>query len=222
MYGQPDADADEPAAKEKATRASEQGRPDVKAARAVWFERFANVLVKRLAFLDEFGATTVMRRTHGRAPPGVRVVSKVPQAHWEPTGTTAAMGVGGIAAAAAGLAGATNAEVFVTFVRDSLAPAMTRGRVLVLDNPSAHASPETDRLVEAAGARVIRPPPYSPDLNPIEPAISKVKTTLEKLARRTAGAPLTGIAAAPASVTPTDANNFMAHCGYATKRCRPL
>jgi transposase len=31
-------------------------------------------------------------------------------------------------------------------------------------------------------------PPYSPDFNPIEMAISKVKSILRKLARRTVGA----------------------------------
>ena len=203
--------------KKKSTHAAEQDRPDIAAARATWFEQFAGVRVKRLVFLDEFGATTTMQRTHGRAPPGVRVVSEVPQAHWKTVSTIAAMGINGIVAAT-GFEGATNTEVFVAFVRDSLAPVLKRGQVLVLDNLSAHASPEVDRLVGAAGASVARPPAYSPDFNPIEPAISKVKSIVKGLARRTVAGVLKGIAAALELVTPTDANNFMAHFGCATKR----
>src|SRR5688572_33251613 len=73
---------------------------------------------------------------------------------------------------------------FVAFVEQFLAPRLAPGQVVVLDNLSAHKSPRVDRLVEARGARVLRLPPYSPDLNPIEMAISKVKSLLRKLGRR--------------------------------------
>src|SRR5688572_15669652 len=69
---------------------------------------------------------------------------------------------------------------FVAFVEQFLAPRLAPGQVVVLDNLSAHQSPRVDRLVESAGARVLRLPAYSPDLNPIEMAISKVKSLLRK------------------------------------------
>ena len=57
----------------------------MRAARDAWFTRFAGVRLDRLVFLDEFGASTQMQRTHGRAPPGERVVASVP--HGSRTGT---------------------------------------------------------------------------------------------------------------------------------------
>ena len=91
-----------------------------------------------------------------------------------------------------------------------------------MDNLPAHKSPQIDRLVEAVGARVLRLPPYSPDFNPIEMAISKVKTVLRKLAHRSVDGLFNGIGEALQSIRPTDALNYIAHCGYATKRCKSL
>ena len=74
------------------------------------------------------------------------------------------------------------------------------------------------QVVEAVGARVVRLPPYSPDFNPIEMAISKVKTVLRKLAQRSVDGLFTGIGDALGSIRAADALNYIAHCGYATKR----
>jgi transposase len=193
----------------------------VKAARDVWFEQFADVRVDQLVFLDEFGAATTMQRTHGRAAPGARVVSKVPHGHWKVISTIAAMGVGGIVASGS-FDGATDTELFVIFVREALLPVLTCGHVVVMDNLPAHKSPQIDRLIESVGARVLRLPPYSPDFNPIEMAISKIKTMLRKLARRSVDGLFTGIGEALGSIEVSDALNYIAHCGYDTKRRKPL
>ena len=170
--------------------------------------------VGQLVFLDEFGATTTMQRTHGRAPPGERVVARVPHGHWKVLSTLAAMTVRGLVAAAT-FDGATDADTFVAFVREGLVPALTLGQVVVLDNLSAHHAPDVRRLVESAGATLLPLPPYSPDLNPIEQAISKIKTVLRKLARRDVGGLLDGIAEALGSIRPEDALRYIAHSGYA-------
>ena len=193
----------------------------MKAARDVWFDQFAGVRVNQLVFLDEFGATTTMQRTHGRAAPGERVVTKVPHGHWKMISTIAAMSVNGIVASGS-FDGATDTELFVTFVREALVPVLKAGQVLVLDNLPAHKSPRVDPLVEATGARILRLPPYSPDYNPIEMAISKIKTVLRKLARRSVDGLFTGIGEALESIRPTDALNYIAHCGYATNRRKRL
>lgn len=193
----------------------------MKAARDVWFEQFADVRVNQLVFLDEFGATTTMQRTHGRAAPGERVVTKVPHGHWKMISTIAAMSVDGIVASGS-FDGATDTELFVIFVREALLPMLKPGQVVVMDNLPAHKSPQIDQLVESIGARVLRLPPYSPDFNPIEMAISKIKTVLRKLARRSVDGLFTGIGEALESIGMTDALNYIAHCGYATKRCKPL
>lgn len=193
----------------------------MKAKRDAWFEQFADVRVNQLVFLDEFGATTTMQRTHGRAAPGQRVVSKVPQGHWKMISTIAAMSVDGIVASAS-FDGATDTELFVTFVREALVPLLKPGQVVVMDNLPAHKSVQVDQLVESAGARVLRLPPYSPDFNPIEMAISKVKTVLRTLARRSVDGLFTGIGEALLSIRMTDALSYIEHCGYAMKRCKPL
>ena len=189
----------------------------MKAAREAWFEQFADVRVNQLVFLDEFGATTTMQRTHGRAAPGERVVTKVPHGHWKMISTIAAMSVNGIVASGS-FDGATDTELFVAFVGEALAPMLKPGQVVVMDNLPAHKSPQIDQLVESIGAKVLRLPPYSPDFNPIEMAISKIKTVLRKLARRSMDGLFTGISEALESIQMTDALNYIAHCGYATKR----
>ena len=172
--------------------------------------------VGQLVFLDEFGATTTMQRTHGRAPPGERVVARVPHGHWKVLSTIAAMTVRGMVAAAT-FDGATDADTFVAFVREGLVPALAPGQVVVLDNLSAHYVPDVRRLVESAGAPLLPLPPYSPDLNPIEQAISKIKTVLRKLARRDVSGLLDGIDEALGSIRPEDALGYIAHSGSAIR-----
>jgi transposase len=171
------------------------------------------VRLDRLVFLDEFGAATTMQRTHGRAAPGERVVSSVPHGHWKVVSTIAAMTAGGVLCSAS-FDGATDTELFVTFVGETLVPLLVPGQVVVLDNLQPHKSPQVRRLVESAGATLLLLPPYSPDFNPIEMAISKVKTVLRKLARRTVESLFGGIGEALATVTPTDALHYINHCGY--------
>jgi transposase len=175
------------------------------------------VRLDRLVFVDEFGAATDMQRTHGRAPPGERVVAAVPHGHWKLVSTVAAMTSRGVLCSAS-FDGATDTELFVTFVREALLPLLVPGQVVVLDNLQPHRSPQVRRLVESAGATLLLLPPYSPDFNPIEMAISKVKAVLRKLARRTVDALYAGIGEALASVTPTDALHYINHCGYAARQ----
>ena len=189
----------------------------MRAAREAWFERFRGVRLDRLVFLDEFGAATNMQRTHGRAAPGERVAAAVPHGHWKVVSTIAAMTSRGVVCSAS-FDGATDTELFVTFVRETLVPLLARGQVVVLDNLQPHKAPEVRRLVESAGATLLLLPPYSPDFNPIEQAISKVKTVLRKLARRTVDSLFGGIGEALASVTPADALHYINHCGYAARQ----
>ena len=92
------------------------------------------------------------------------------------------------------------------------------GQVVVPDNLSADKAPAVGRLIEAAGARVLRLPPYSPDLNPIEQAIAKIKAVLRTLARRTVDGLMTGIAEARGAITPSDSLGYIACSGYAATR----
>jgi transposase len=185
----------------------------VKQAREAWFQKLPEVRVDQLVFLDEFGAATNMTRTHALAPIGERAVCRVPHGHWKTISTIAAMTTRGMIAAAS-FDGATDTDSFVTFVREELVPQLGQGQVVILDNLPAHKSPRVDELINAAGCRVLRLPPYSPDYNPIEMAISKIKRLLRSAARRTVDGLFAAIDDALRSVTSEDAQAFIGHCGY--------
>lgn len=155
-----------------------------------------------------------MTRRYARGPRGRRVVCKTPHGHWKILTTIAALDVNGIRTACC-FDGATDTEMFVAFVETFLVPQLRRGQVVILDNLSAHKSPRVDQLVESVGARVLRLPPYSPDFNPIEMAISKMKSLLRKLARRSREDLETAIGTAMRAITSHDARGFIKHCGYA-------
>jgi transposase len=186
----------------------------VQQARARWFEPFAHLTVDQLIFIDEFGAATNMTRTRARGPRGQRVVCKAPQGHWKILSTIAALSTRGIIACGS-FDGATDAETFVAFVREGLVPQLRAGQVVVLDNLSAHRSPQVDALIESCGAKVLRLPPYSPDYNPIEMAISKIKSLLRSMGRRSIDELYQAIGKAAASITCDDALHYIQHCGYA-------
>lgn len=183
-------------------------------ARRTWFDQFADVTLDQLVFLDEFGATTSMTRSRARGPRGQRVVCKTPHGHWKIFSTIAALHAGGILACGT-FDGATDTETFVAFVREGLVPVLRPGQIVVLDNLQPHKSPQVDELIVSAGCRVLRLPPYSPDYNPIEMAISKIKSLLKKLGRRTVEGLLEAIGQATASITAEDALHYIQHCGYA-------
>jgi transposase len=173
------------------------------------------VKLEQLVFIDEFGAATNMTRLRARGPVGQRIVCKQPHGHWKLISTIAAMSACGITSACC-FDGATDTEMFVTYVREFLLPTLKSGQVVVLDNLSPHKSPRVDALVESAGARVLRLPPYSPDYNPIEMAISKIKASLRKQSCRSVDALIQGIAEATSSITPQHAIHFIKHRKYAT------
>jgi transposase len=172
------------------------------------------VRLDQFVFLDEFGATTHMTRLDARSPRGERVVCKTPHGHWKVLSTIAAPTVHGMLGCRT-FDGATATATFVAFVREELVPHLKPGQVVVLDNLAAHESPKVDALIESAGARVLRLPPYSPDFNLIKMAISKIKSVLRKPARRTVDALVEAIGHAVASITADDALSFIRHCGYA-------
>jgi len=171
------------------------------------------VKLNQLVFLDEFGATTTMTRSRARGPRGKRIVAKTPHGHWKILSTIAAMTVDGMLTGCT-FDGATDTEMFLAFVEQFLVPQLKPGQLVVLDNLPAHKSPRVDRLIASAGAAVLRLPAYSPDFNPIEMAIAKIKTLLRRLARRTFADLVDAIGQAMASISNEDAVHFIRHCGY--------
>jgi transposase len=111
--------------------------------------------------------------------------------------------------------GATDGDIFLVFVREVLAPALSEGDVVIWDNLGAHRSVAVREAVEARGATVMFLPPYSPDMNPIERCWSKIKTFLRAAKARTREALEAAIKQALATVTESDARAWFAHGGYA-------
>jgi transposase len=110
--------------------------------------------------------------------------------------------------------GATDTEVFRTYVQEVLCPTLRPGDRVILDNLCPHKSERTVCLIRQAGAEVLFLPAYSPDLNPIEKMWSKVKASLRRAEARTPAALGEAIGSALASVTRQDAMNWFASCGY--------
>ena len=112
------------------------------------------------------------------------------------------------------IAGATDTEVFRTYVQEVLCPTLRKGDLVVMDNLGAHKSPATLELISAKGAEVLFLPAYSPDLNPIEKMWSKVKSSLRSAEARTPDELDAAIAAALEKITPKDAVGWFASGGY--------
>ena len=110
--------------------------------------------------------------------------------------------------------GATDMEAFEAYVEHFLAPTLKEGQVVVLDGLGAHRTQRVRELVEATGAQLLFLPSYSPDLNPIEEAFSKIKGIVRKVGARTRQALLEAVAMALSAVTPEDAAGWFAHAGY--------
>ncbi len=108
--------------------------------------------------------------------------------------------------------GATNAEVFEGYVEHFLAPSLSEGQVVVMDRLSAHRTERVRELIEARGADLVLLPSYSPDLNPIEEAFSKIKAIMRRVGAREAL--IEAMAEALWAVTPEDAMGWFRHCGY--------
>jgi len=171
--------------------------------------------VEDLIFLDESGVTTAMVRRYARAAGGARAVGRVPAGHWAQLTILSALSLSGLGATMT-VNAATDRDVFAAYVRHVLVPTLKPGRVVVLDNLSAHKAALARLLIEAAGCRLAFLPPYSPDFNPIEQAWSKLKALLRGAAARTRDALEAALTTFLDQITAADARGWFAHCGYAT------
>ena len=183
-------------------------------ARQHWHEQLARVPAARLVFVDESGAHTQFTRRYGRCPVGQRLVCPVPHSHYQTTTMIAAVRLSGPSAPWL-FAGAMDGEMFLAWVRQGLVPTLQTQDVVILDNLATHKVAGVREAVEAAGARLVYLPPYSPDFNPIENLWSKVKAILRRLAPRQAAALRRTAATAFAAITLDDCRGFFLHARYA-------
>jgi transposase len=168
---------------------------------------------RRLVFVDESGFNTSMTRLRARAPRGKRAYGKLPRNRGKNTTLIAAITLEGGMGESMTVEGATDALAFEAYVEHFLAPSLCEGQV-VLDGLGAHRTDKVRELIEGRGADLVLLPSYSPDLNPIEEALSKIKHLVRKEGARVREVLLEAISRALAAVTPKDAAGWLAHAGY--------
>jgi transposase len=167
----------------------------------------------RLVFIDETWATTNMTRVRGRAPRGQRLVASVPHGHWKTSTFVAGLRTSGVTAPLV-VDGAMNGEIFLAYVEQILAPALSQGDIVVMDNLPSHKVAGVREAIERCGATLVYLPPYSPDLNPIEQAFAKLKALLRKLAARTVARLWDALGDLLDRFTPRECANYLANAGY--------
>lgn len=194
-------------------RASEQDRPDVAARRAEWRAGQVGLDPARLVFVDETWASTNMARRYGWGPTAGRVIGRVPHGHWQTTTFVAALRADGLTAPMV-IDGALTGDLFVAYARRVLGPTLRPGDVVVMDNLACHKRADAIRAIEAVGCRVAFLPPYSPDLNPIELAFSKLKATLRQREERTVERLWTALGESLDWFPPDECRRYLRHAGY--------
>jgi transposase len=197
----------------KVIHAAEQQRPDVQARRASWLNEQPAWDPRHLVFIDESGARTNLVRQYGRCLRGRRLVHYAPHGHWKTTTLVVALREAGLTAPMV-LDGAMNGKAFLAYVQQVLVPTLQPGDLVVLDNLSSHKSAGVRQAMEQAGAQLIYLPPYSPDLNPIELAFSKLKWLLRSAAERTVNALWSRIGQLLNQFPAQQCRNYFRHCGY--------
>jgi transposase len=182
--------------------------------RAAWRVRVSErVEPKQFVFVDEMGANISLSPLRAWSRRGQRAYCSVPRNRGPNTTLLACMSVEGMGPSLA-VEGATTTAVFEAYVEEVLSPSLRPGQVVVMDNLSAHKSKRIRELVEARGCQLLYLPPYSPDLNPIEEAFSKMKGILRKAKFRSREALIEAIGRALDAITSGDTRGFFRHCGY--------
>ena len=189
----------------KSLRAAEQERADVARARRRWIREQGMFDPARLVFLDETATSTNMVRLRGRCPRGERLIDHVPHGHWKTITFVAGLRRRAMVAPLV-LDGPMNATTFVAYLKECLVPKLKRGDVVMMAG--------VREVIEAAKLRYL--PKYSPDLNPIEQAFSKLKAHLRKAAERTIPRLSRRIGALVAAFSPQECTNYFRHAGYAS------
>ncbi len=170
----------------------------------------------RLVFIDETSTNTAMVRLRGRCSRGIRLIDHVPHGHWKTMTFIAGLRRRAMVAPFV-LDGPMNATSFMAYLEQCLVPTLKRGDIVMMDSLPVHRVAGVREVIEAAGAMLRYLPKYSPDLNPIEMAFSKLKAHLRKAAERTIPRLSRTIGALMATFGPQECTNYFTHAGYASR-----
>ena len=147
------------------------------------------------------------------APKGLRAYGSAPRNRGKNTTLIAALTFEGMGESMI-IEGAANAAAFERYVEEILAPSLSPGQIVIMDNLAAHKSAKVEELIQARSCQLLFLPAYSPDFSPIEETFSKVKTFLRRAGARTREALQEAISRALLTVTAQDAHGWFRHCGY--------
>ena len=179
------------------------------------------MITAKLVFLDETWASTNMTRRYGRAPRGDRLVASAPHGHWKTSTFLAALRHDRVTAPCV-IDGPINGAAFRAYVEQFLAPTLTLGDIVVMDNLGSHKVAGVREAIEARGATLLYLPPYSPDLNPIEQAFAKLKARLRSVAARTVDTLWDAIGDTLDAFSPAECANYFKNSGYVLPTRKPL
>ena len=177
-----------------------------------YFDTIEDVHPQDLIFIDETGTNQAMTPMYAKAPKGKRVHEARPVQRGKLYTVIGAIVLGGMLTAMT-VEGGTVTETFHAFVEHLLCPHLRPGHVVVLDRLPAHRNLQIREMIEDKDARVVFLPPYSPELNPIEPAWSKIKTFIKKKKPRSMMDIDVAVAGALPTVSHTDSIGWFEHCG---------
>src|SRR5271165_6134059 len=180
-----------------------------------WFASQLDLDPAKLVFVDETGASTNLARKHGRCRRGRRLRAAVPHGHYKTVTLVAGLRLRGLAAPRV-YDRLMNAALFEEWVEKCLVPTLSQGDIVVMDNLPAHKGARVEQLIKSARAELRYLPPYSPDMNPIEKAFSKLKAYLRKIAERTVAGLMRALEACADIFKSAERTNYFAACGYDT------
>jgi transposase len=158
-----------------------------------------------------------MGRLFGYAPRGQRLSDSLPNGHWKTTTFVGGLTTRGVVAPMV-LDGAMTAAAFTAYVEQVLTRETRPGDLVILDNLPSHKTAGVRAAFERCRIDHLYLPPYSPDLNPIENAFSKLKRLVRTAAERTVEGLWSAIGRLIDQFRPAECRNYFRHAGYnATK-----
>jgi len=169
-----------------------------------------------LVFLDESSVNIGMTRLYGRAFGEERIIDYVPDVRFDRLSILSSMRLDGTFVPLT-YKGTLDGAFFLAYIKECLAPTLSEGDIVIMDNASPHKVKGVVEAVEEKGAYVLWLPTYSPDLNPVEQLWSKIKAHLRKAKAQTVDALYIALKQALDSVSLSDIKAWfnMANCSVA-------
>lgn len=198
--------------------ATERLRAKVRKQRNDWFGHRLPAIAEmpeRVVFLDETAVKTNLTRLRGWGQRGERLSMDAPFGSWGTQTLIAGLTHDALIAPWV-IKGAMDGPAFAACVREVLIPEIAPGTAVILDNLATHRNKEAAAALKAHGCWFLYLPPYSPDLNPIEQAFSKLKAHLRRIGARSFTAVFGAIGEICSLYNPQECGNYFKAAGYAS------